>query len=321
MIRGGSERAALAAATWLWSAAFCAIAQAQAPAAPAPDRRGDTPVEFDIPAQPMAAALNAWAVQANAQVFVDPGPVAHLTAPAIKGTLLPRQALRNLLARSNLQITQGADGVFVIKPIRVVVAAPPAPAQQTAAPSPARAQQPPPAPLSARASQGPWLLGLAAEFAKDNGGATGGASATVDGEYFITDHVAAALAVTLPRTHSFEVPAGESAAYRASARLQTSVLTLKYYIAPESRLDPFIGAGLNVTAIYGASGVTGLDRASVGPAVQAGVDFTLSPHWLLNAGVSWAQVRPQAAESPGEHVHIDPVLFDLGFVYRFGVFR
>src|ERR1700734_1265356 len=76
----------------------------------------DAPVEFDIPSQPMAAALNAWAVQANTPVFVDPGPVAHLLAPAIKGSLTPRQALRALLARSRLQVSQGANGVFVIKP-------------------------------------------------------------------------------------------------------------------------------------------------------------------------------------------------------------
>jgi outer membrane protein W len=308
MTRGGSARAALAAAAWLWSAAFCAMAQA--PAAPTPNRRGDTPVEFDIPAQPMAAALNAWAVQANAQVVVDPGPVAHLTAPAIKGTLTPRQALRNLLARSNLQVTQGVDGVFVIKPIPVVVRAAPAPVQQSA----------PPAPLTARASEGPWLLGLAAEFAKDNGGGSGGASATVDGEYFITDHWAAALSVTLPRTHSFDVPATQTAAaYRASARLQTSALTLKYYLAPQSRLDPYLGAGFNVTAFYDASGVAGLGGATLGPAVQAGIDVAISPHWMLNAAVSWAQVHANVTGSPD--IHVDPVQFDLGFVYRFGAFR
>jgi outer membrane protein len=318
MIRGGSERAALAAAAWLWSAAFCAMAQA--PAAPAPNRRGDTPVEFDIPAQPLAAALNAWAIQANAQIVVDPGPVAHLTAPAIKGTLTPRQALRNLLARSNLQVTQGVDGVFVIKPIPVVVRAAPAPVQQTAAPVVAPEVAAPPAPLTVRASEGPWLLGLAAEFAKDNGGGSAGASATVDGEYFVTDHWAAALSVTLPRTHSFDVPGGQtSTAYRASARLQTSALTFKYYLAPESRLDPYLGAGVNVTAFYAASGVAGLDRATLGPAVQAGIDFTISPHWMLNAAVSWAQVHANVTGSPD--IHIDPVQFDLGFVYRFGAFR
>jgi hypothetical protein len=160
---------------------------AQAPAAP---------IAFDIPSQPMAAALNAWAVQANAQVFVDPGPVAHLTAPAVKGTLTPR-------------------------------------------------------------------------------------------------------------TLSFAVPATP---YRTGARLQSTALALKYYFAPEARLDPFLGAGVEVATLYDAGSVTGLDRVTAGPSVAAGVDVLLDVHWMINAGVSWAQVRPA----------IDPVQFGLGFVYRFG---
>jgi hypothetical protein len=268
---------------------------AQAPAAP---------IAFDIPSQPMAAALNAWAVQANAQVFVDPGPVAHLTAPAVKGTLTPRQALRALLARSNLQVAQGTDGVFVIKPrpaIATVITPPPEAPQATAAPSaPA-----PPEPLTARASAGPWLVGLGAQFERDTAGATGGASAAFSGEYFITDRLAAALSATTPRTLSFAVPATP---YRTSARLQSTALALKYYFAPEARLDPFLGAGVEVATLYDAGSVTGLDRVTAGPSVAAGVDVLLDVHWMINAGVSWAQVRPA----------IDPVQFGLGFVYRFG---
>ena len=110
---------------WLCFAGFGpSTVQAQTPATAAPNGTRDAAIDFDIPAQPMAAALNNWAVQANAQVFVDPAPVAHLMAPAVKGTLTPRQALRALLARSNLQVAQGANGVFVIKPRQAVVAAP-----------------------------------------------------------------------------------------------------------------------------------------------------------------------------------------------------
>jgi hypothetical protein len=271
------------------------LVPAQAPAAP---------IAFDIPSQPMAAALNAWAVQANAQVFVDPGPVAHLTAPAVKGTLTPRQALRALLARSNLQVAQGTDGVFVIKPrpaIATVITPPPEAPQATAAPSaPA-----PPEPLTARASAGPWLVGLGAQFERDAAGATGGASAAFSGEYFITDRLAAALSATTPRTLSFAVPATP---YRTGARLQSTALALKYYFAPEARLDPFLGAGVEVATLYDAGSVTGLDRVTAGPSVAAGVDVLLDVHWMINAGVSWAQVRPA----------IDPVQFGLGFVYRFG---
>ena len=100
MTRSGCERAVLAVTlAWLWSAGFNpTTAQAQTPATAAPNGTRDAAIDFDIPAQPMAAALNNWAVQANAQVFVDPAPVAHLMAPAVKGTLTPRQALRALLA-------------------------------------------------------------------------------------------------------------------------------------------------------------------------------------------------------------------------------
>jgi hypothetical protein len=284
--RGGCEYPALLAVALAAAVFYPACAAAQTPATPAPTRPAS--VDFDIPAQPMAAALNAWAVQANAQVFVDPGPVAHLTAPAVRGTLTPRQALRALLARSNLQVTQGADGVFVIKPrpaIATVITPPPVAPQGTAAPVVAA----PPTPLTARASAGPWLVGLGAEFSRDSAGATGGASAAFSGEYFITDQIAAALSATTPRGDSF-----------------SSALTLKYYFAPERRLDPFLGAGLDVTRLYGASAVAGLDRVMAGASVQAGLDVLLDAHWMINAGVSWAQVR------------IDRVQIGLGLVYRFG---
>ena len=266
----------------------------------------------------MAAALNAWAVQANTQVFVDPGPVAHLIAPAVKGTLTPREALRALLARSNLQVSQGANGVFVIKPRPAAVVA-----QQTPAPQSDAPEAPPPTlaqhePLTARAGAGPWLLGLSAEYSRDKGNATGGATAAVAGEYFITDHIAAALAVTVPRTHSFEVPATAAGApYRASARLQSSTLTLKYYFAPEERWDPYLGAGVDITAFYGARGVVAVDRVSAGPSAEAGLDLRLNPRLMLNLALGWTQIQPTVGTTARRDIRLDPVQFGLGLVYRF----
>ncbi|HEX3837181.1 MAG TPA: OmpW family outer membrane protein [Steroidobacteraceae bacterium] len=255
----------------------------------------------------MAAALNAWALQANTQVFVDPGPVARLRAPAVKGSLTPRQALRALLARSNLVVSRGANGVFVVKP-RPLVAAAPAPTPRTE-PAPPPAPAPPlRAPLSARDSDGPWLLGLSAVYASDAGHARTGATLALAAEYFITDHVAGALDVTLPRTHSFD---------DASARLQSTAVRLKYYFLPEGAWDPYLAAGVNVTAIYAASGVSGLDHVTAGPTLEAGFDVRLNPRWLLNAAVGWAQVRPAADGLQGRDIRIDPVQFALGFVYRF----
>ena len=283
---GGYGRTALAAAAWFISAS-CYPADAS-----------DAPVDFDIPAQPLAAALNAWAVQANAQVFVDPAPVAHLTAPAVKGMLVPRRALRALLSHSNLQVVQGTNGVYVIKPRPVLAAAPrpaaPAPVTEIAPAAPA-----PVAPLSARAGEGPWLLRLDADFVRGTGAVSDGGTAAVGAEYFITDHVAGAVAVTLPRSYSFGRP--------GSARLQSSTATFKYYFAPEDRLRPYVGAGIDVTARYGATAAA-MEHTTLGPAVQAGLDLRLNPHWMLNADVSWTHVRES---------RIDPVQFGLGVVYRF----
>jgi outer membrane protein W len=285
MIGGSYGRAALAAAAWFCSVTYCpAMAQT-----PAPKTASDAPVDFDIPSQPMAAALNTWAVQANAQVFVDPGPVTHLTAPAVKGSLPPRQALRRLLAHSNLMVVQGKDGVFVIKPRPVLATAPresvPPPVADAAPEAPA-----PAAPVTALASEGPWLLRLDADYVKADGGASGGGTAALGGEYFITDHVSGAVSVTLPRSY-------------AIARLQSSSLTLKYYFTPEKQLRPYVGAGIDVTTLYDTTGV-GVGRATVGPTVAAGLDVRLDQHWMLNADASWAQVRPT-------------VQFGLGLAYRF----
>jgi outer membrane protein W len=319
MTRGGSERAALAmTVAWLCSTVLSpTMARAQTPATAAGNAARDAAVDFDIPAQPMAAALNSWAVQADAQIFVDPGPVAHLMAPAVKGTLTPRQALRALLGRSNLQVAQGANGVFVIKPRLAVIAAPEAAAPVGAPPESVATPPAAPPALTARDREGPWMLGLDLRYAQDSGAASGGASAAVAGEYFFTDHVAASIAVTSPRTHFFAVPDTPAPGYRATARLQSSVLGLRYYVAPEQRVRAYLGAGIDVTTLSDSNGVTGLDRVTVGPAVEAGVDISFSPHWLLDAAAGWAQVRPGVAGNP-QGIRLDPVTFGLGFVYRFG---
>ncbi len=134
MTDGRCARAALLAAVLGLSGAVGLPAAADAQSPQPPPQGGETGVVFDIPSQPMAQALNAWAVQANAQLFVDPGPIAHLSAPAVKGRLKPRQALRALIAHTNLEVIQGRDGVFVIKSRATVAATPkartPTPAAQ-----------------------------------------------------------------------------------------------------------------------------------------------------------------------------------------------
>jgi hypothetical protein len=62
--------------------AFLTILVSTITGVPAARAAEEAPIAFDIPAQPLANALNAWAVQANAQVFFEQAPVAGLNAPA-----------------------------------------------------------------------------------------------------------------------------------------------------------------------------------------------------------------------------------------------
>lgn len=57
---------------------------------------------FDIPAQPLAAALIAFGEQSGLQVTVDSALVAGLRAPAVVGRFTPAEALRRLLAGTGL---------------------------------------------------------------------------------------------------------------------------------------------------------------------------------------------------------------------------
>ena len=82
---------------------------------PAQAQTGDREVTIDIPAQPLASALNSLALQANLQMLFEQGPVAGLTAPAVTGSMTPEQALRTLLAGTNLEFVHNADGAIIVR--------------------------------------------------------------------------------------------------------------------------------------------------------------------------------------------------------------
>jgi len=299
-------------------------------------------VSFDIPAQPMASALNSWAVQANLQVFFEQGPVQNLMAPPVTGSLPPTQALKQLLANSRLEYTRNADGVFVVRPRALVAArapraAPtpePAPlAAPVALPAPAA-----PAPRTAREAEGPWIVRLrAADLvprSRSDALSFGGTPPQVvppdetrtnsawapelDLEYFFSSHWSAELALEAPRSHELNASGGRLGTFR----LMPDYLTAKYNFNPEGTFRPYLGAGMNVATFYDQSAAPGLalSRTTTGPAAQAGFDVQLSEHWLLNVDIKWARMRPAVsfAGAPLGQLHLDPLLYGIGVGYRFG---
>jgi hypothetical protein len=69
---------------------------------------------FDIPPQPLGAALFAYTREAGAEVFVDDELVAGRQSAPLRGAFDPEMALRTLLAGSGLAIRRAAPGAFTL---------------------------------------------------------------------------------------------------------------------------------------------------------------------------------------------------------------
>ena len=74
-------------------------------------------IDFDIPAQPLAAALDSLAKSSNTKLIYADSLVQNLQADALKGKLTVQQALQMLLTKNNLQYEQVGDGVIAVKKV------------------------------------------------------------------------------------------------------------------------------------------------------------------------------------------------------------
>lgn len=97
------------------------IAMAMAALAAALGAQAQTPsvqaqrATFDLPAQPLLAALRALARQTRYQVLFDEDLVLGKTGPALQGSFTPREAIDRLLAGSGLAAVGNTPGTFTVK--------------------------------------------------------------------------------------------------------------------------------------------------------------------------------------------------------------
>ena len=94
----------------------------------------ETPVSFDIPAQPLASALDRYGDATGREVFYDTVLAAGRRSSTVQGSFVPQAALRTLLEGTGLSAHFLADGSFVLLPT-------PPPSQQSAVRSASSALQ------------------------------------------------------------------------------------------------------------------------------------------------------------------------------------
>lgn len=145
----------------------------------------------------------------------------------------------------------------------------------------------------------------------------------IDFEYALSPNWGLELLLTVPQKHSVtarQTSLGNNVALGSVTHLPPT-LTAKYYFLTD-KVRPYVGAGLNVT--WFTKNDLGLnldiDRWSVGPALQAGVDVSLNEKWSLSVDAkrAWISTDVSLGGAKLTTVHVDPWIIGVGVGYRFG---
>jgi len=146
--------------------------------------------------------------------------------------------------------------------------------------------------------------------------------ATFNVSYMFTANWGVELLAALPFEHDIALVDGPTV---ASTKHLPPTLSAVYHFAPESRVQPYVGAGVNVTLFFDEQTRGALDGTdlsldnSVGLAAVAGIDIAIDEHWFVNADVRYLDIDTDA-ELDGaalETVEIDPWALGLNIGYRF----
>lgn len=199
----------------------------------------------------------------------------------------------------------------------------------------------------AHAEAGDWLVRLRGIYVApqdDSGGvlpAVPTGSVTVgdaivpelDFTYFFTNNIAAEL-ILATSPHDIDGAGAISGLGKiADTMALPPTLTFQYHFAPDAKVRPYVGAGINWTIFYSEDSKASLDTAlggatnislddSFGWAVQGGVDFDITDRVFMNLDVKYIDIDTTATLNTGGSintvdVNIDPLVFGVGFGMKF----
>ncbi|MGZ8250791.1 MAG: OmpW/AlkL family protein [Methylophilaceae bacterium] len=160
-----------------------------------------------------------------------------------------------------------------------------------------------------------------------------------DISYYITKNIAAELILALGTKHDVSIK-GDSVGAVGNQNLGSvnalpPTLTLQWHFNPDQTFDPYVGAGINYTAMldrnlrFESGALAGnkikVDSDSWGYALQAGFDINLKDGWLINADVKYITIDTDVKTRIGaagtwtkiDSLDIDPWVFGIGFGKKF----
>lgn len=76
------------------------------------------PLNIDLPAQPLAAALRQFAIQSNLSLTVDSALIVDKKSPAVKGRMTRKEAIKRLLDGSGLQGKVEGEKILIQRAVK-----------------------------------------------------------------------------------------------------------------------------------------------------------------------------------------------------------
>lgn len=147
----------------------------------------------------------------------------------------------------------------------------------------------------------------------------------LDITYFFGKELAAELVLAFTKLDAKVTSSAVGAFDAGSFKALPPTLTMQWHFLSDGPIRPYLGGGLNYTRLSNVAlgnTVTGpleLERDSVGPALQAGVDFDLGGLWSLNLDVKkvWIRTDLKSGGATLSTLKVDPWLLGVGLGYRF----
>ncbi|MDM5087020.1 outer membrane beta-barrel protein [Aeromonas rivipollensis] len=139
--------------------------------------------------------------------------------------------------------------------------------------------------------------------------------------YMLTDNWGVELLAATPFSHSVKLGGAEVAKVK---HLPPTLMAQYYFGDANSKVRPYVGAGINYTTFFDEEGrgdLAGTDvsvDSSWGLAGQVGLDMAINDRWFVNASAWLIDIDTDVHTAVGTiNTSIDPVAFMFGVGYRF----
>lgn len=145
-----------------------------------------------------------------------------------------------------------------------------------------------------------------------------------DFSYFVTDNIALELIAGVTPHDVNTKTSSAGPLDLGDVWLLPPTLTVQYHFTGLGQCKPYVGGGVNYTHFFSedhGTSVTDVNyKDSWGPALQAGVDYALDDHWMLNLDVKKVWINTDVKFNGGAiaaDVDINPWLIGVGVGYKF----